>query len=357
MERGASQRQFPTDSNELSGANHLDLKREIPLHVMTGCQRLPRDAHLLPRSVLPNQNIMKTCNPIRRSSASRTLAGIIATVGLAVSAAFAAPIGQVGIFISGETFGTGKEIHVDSTPRLIVASTVYKYKLTGTIKGEPGTALADMITPGTPIGAFLESISKGSSSYLKGSFTNLGGTLPATILDRKISGSKKFPGFGTVKVTLHVVGKILADGKCTLDVTEVKFTTDPRRNLGRIKFLKGSKLLITAVPVVTFRKTNTLVVENAGTVSVPVRRFNKDGKASVKYKTVFGTAGAADFTPVSEGIVNFADGETVKNITIAITDNDVHNTVRRFTIEIFEPGFGAVLGDMTSTTVTITDNE
>jgi hypothetical protein len=300
---------------------------------------------------------MKTSNYIKRSSASRVMAGIIAAFGLAATAAFAEPIGKVGVFISGGVFGTGKEIHADSGSRRIVASTHYKYKLSGSIRGEAGTLLADMITPGTPLAAFLESISKGSSEFLEGSFANDGGELPATVLDRVFTGSKRFPGVGRVKVSLHVVGKILADGKCTVDVTEVKFTTDPKQKLGSVKFLKGSKLLITAVPIVSFAKTNTLVVENAGTVSVPVRRYNKNGKASVKYKTVFGTAVASDFTPVSEGLVEFADGETVKNITISITDNAVHNTVRRFTIEIFEPGFDAVLGSMTSTTVTITDNE
>ncbi len=290
---------------------------------------------------------------------SRAIRGIVATLGVvAATASFAAPIGKVGVLISGQELGSGKEIHGTSGTKRIIAAEAYTYQLSGKCRGKAGTALGKLIPKDVAISAFIESLSPGASSYLSGTFTNPGGTLPVTVLNKKISGKRTIAGVGVVKVTLTIVGKILANGECVVDVTNVKFSTKPKRNVGSIVFKGGSKLLISAAPTITFKRLNTNVSENAGSVVVPVYRdSNRHGAASIKYSTVNGTADSSHFTPVIDGIIDFADGETQKNITLQILNNVTPEPNRTFSIQLSEPGNGALLGSQTSTTVTITDDD
>lgn len=305
---------------------------------------------------------MKTLSIHTGTGASRTIKGLVASLALvAGTAALAAPIGQVGVFVSGEEFGIGKEIHVDSGAKRIASSQLYTYRLSGKIKSQTGTALGKALGSGVSLDTFLEGLKPGSSSQLGGSFSNPGGSLPVTVINETFSGTKTFPGVGRVKISFTVVGKIDAAGKCFLDVTGVKtnpkLTPQQKQAFGTIKFMKGAKLLISSAPTILFKKSNTLVAENAGSVTVPVwRDTNYHGAVSVNFATADGTANSSHYTPTT-GTVNFADGETQKNITIPITNNALNDGVRRFTINLNTPSSGAFLGATTSTTVTITDDE
>lgn len=302
---------------------------------------------------------MKTLSIHTGSGASRTIKGLVASLALvAGTAAHAAPIGQVGVFVSGEEFGIGKEIHAVSGAKRIATSQLYTYRLSGKIKSQSGTALGKALGSGVSLDSFLEGLKSGSSSQLGGTFTNTGGALPATLIDKTFSGTKTFPGIGPVKISFSVVGKIDANGQCSIDVTGVKtkpkLTAQQKAAFGTIKFMKGAKFLVSAAPTILFKKSNTLVAENAGTVVVPVwRDTNYHGACSVNFTTVDGTANSSHYTPTS-GTLNFADGETQKNITIPITNTPTKEGVRRFTIELSNPSTGAFLGASTSTTVTIT---
>lgn len=292
---------------------------------------------------------------------SRTFKGVIASLSLiSATAALAAPIGQVGVFVSGETLAKGQEIHVDSGSRRIAASKEYKYKFSGNCRGLAGTPMAQLVPAGTPIGTFLESLKAGSSSLLSGTVQNPGGNLPFTVIDLPVSGSKTItgvPGLTKIHMSMRIVGTIEADGLCRLDVTDVKLRATPRQKLGSIKFMKGSKLLISAIPTVLFKKSNTVVSETSGSVSVPVwRDTNYHGAVSVDYTTVNGTAAAGTDYVAKSGTISFADGETKKNISVQLIDNEANDGVRRFTIQLSNPN-KALLVPLTATQVTITDDE
>ncbi len=292
---------------------------------------------------------------------SRTLKGVIASLSLiSATAALAAPIGQVGVFVSGETLAKGKEIHVDSGSRRIAASKEYKYKFSGNCRGLAGTPMAKLVPAGTPIGTFLDSLKAGSSSLLSGTVQNPSGNLPFTVIDLPVSGSKTItgvPGLTKIHMSMRIVGTIEADGLCRLDVTDVKLRATPRQKLGSIKFMKGSKLLISSIPTVLFKKSNTVVSETAGSVSVPVwRDTNYHGAVSVDYTTVNGTATAGTDYVAKSGTINFADGETKKNISVQLIDNEANDGVRRFKIQLSNPN-KALLVPRTSTQVTISDDE
>jgi hypothetical protein len=309
---------------------------------------------------------MKTQNPLTRSGASRAIKGLIATLGLvAGTAAFAAePIGKVGVLITGEEFGPGKEIHRNSGGKRIVPATEYTYRLSGKVTSQPGTALAKALgANGTSIDAFVESLKAGSSSRLGGSYTNTGGKLPATVINETISGTKTITGIGKIKISFTIVGKIDNTGVCSVDVTNVTFKSKPkltpaqRKALGTIKFKAGSKLQFNATPTVTFKRANNPVVENAGQVVVPVwRDTNRHGAVTLTYTTEDITATSADYEPKT-GTVDFADGVTEGSITIVIKDNAINDSNRTFKIKLIDPITGAILGASTETMVTITDND
>ena len=304
---------------------------------------------------------MKTQGNHRGPAMSRTFKGVIASLSLiSATAALAAPIGQVGVFVSGETLAKGKEIHVDSGSRRIAASKEYKYKFSGNCRGLAGTPMAKLVPAGTPIGTFLDSLKAGSSSLLSGTVQNPSGNLPFTVIDLPVSGSKTItgvPGLTKIHMSMRIVGTIEADGLCRLDVTDVKLRATPRQKLGSIKFMKGSKLLISAIPTVLFKKSNTVVSETAGSVSVPVwRDTNYHGAVSVDYTTVNGTATAGTDYVAKSGTINFADGETKKNISVQLIDNEANDGVRRFKIQLSNSN-KALLVPRTSTQVTISDDE
>ena len=309
---------------------------------------------------------MKTQNSLTSRGTSRAIKGLIVMIGLVSgTVAFAAdPIGKVGIFVSGEQFGPGKEIHRDSGAKRIVAASQYTYSLSGKCTGQPGTALYKAFgAKGTSLDKIVEELKAGSSSRLAGSFDNTSGNLPATVINETISGTKTIAGIGKVKISFTITGKIDSEGKCFVDVTKVTFKSTPkltpaqRKALGTIKFMAGSKLQLSATPTVTFKRTNNPVDENAGTVVVPVwRDTNRHGAVSVSYTTEDITATSTDYTPKT-GMVDFADGVTEQSITIDVADNDINDGNRTFKIRLIDPITGAVFGPSPDTMVTIRDNE
>lgn len=268
----------------------------------------------------------------------------------------AEPIGQVAVQLKGEELAHKKKIKVDSGKKRIEPSKLYSYEIVGKVRGKRGTPARSVVPGGMKIAKLLDTYAPGSSKFLEGSFSNPSGQLPATVLNRKFSGKRSVPGLGKVKVSLKLVGSIDADGKCQLVVKNVKFKASKQKDLGTIEYMKGAKLLISAAPVVTFLRNTTTVEEDAGSVSVAVRRTtNRHGVVAVDYTTVADSADSSDFTPTS-GTITFDEGEISKTITVPIIDNNLVDGVRRFTIEISNPSEGAFL-DSTSTKIVILDDE
>ena len=155
---------------------------------------------------------------------------------------------EVSVYLTGKKFGQGLTINADSGTRKIRAATQYSYDLTGTIRGEAGKPTGLLIKGEMDLAKFVNQISPGGSAFLSGTFANPSGTLPITVLDRSFSGTRNVKGFGPVSVSFNVVGKILTDGQCVVEVTNVKLKSTPKRKLGTIVFMRGSTLSISTVP-------------------------------------------------------------------------------------------------------------
>jgi hypothetical protein len=104
--------------------------------------------------------------------------------------------------------------------------------------------------------------------------------------------------------------------------------------------------------------TNVIVDETAGTILVPVTRFNGSaGTANVDYGTVNGTAIAgSDYTAVA-GTLTFGPGETLHMIAIPILNDTLHELQESFHVVIANPTGGATIGPSSTGLVTINDDD
>lgn len=302
---------------------------------------------------------MKTLSKPRASGISGFLKGCIAILGLAAAAPTEAKtFGQVSISLAQQKFGHGQTISASSGDKHIYASQQYKFNLTGTVMPEPGSALAKIIAPGTPIAKFVDSLAPGDSKYLKGTFSNPGGTLPKTVYNRTFGGTKNVKGIGAVKINFKVVAKILASGECELKVTNVVVSTNPAQKLGYIQFQNGSKLTLTAAPVVAFLKATKTISEDNPFVDIQVTRLNNfKGAVSVDFETVGITADTTDDFVAANGTVQFADGQKSANVRVNLIDNAVNDGPRTFKVNLLNPSKGCFVGTFPSVTVTIGDND
>jgi hypothetical protein len=100
------------------------------------------------------------------------------------------------------------------------------------------------------------------------------------------------------------------------------------------------------------------VGENAGTATITVTRSDgSDGAVTVNYATVNGTATSPAFYTAKSGTLTFADGDTSKTISIDIIDNDVGQANRNFRVTLSAVTGGAILGERSSTTITIINDD
>lgn len=117
--------------------------------------------------------------------------------------------------------------------------------------------------------------------------------------------------------------------------------------------------------VLQFSQQNYTVDENAGTITLQVVRTNgSSGIVTVSFSTVnIGdavggiTAGAGVDYLITNGSLTFADGETVKTITVPIlADSDSLETNELFQVQLSNPTGKATLGFPNPATVTIVNN-
>ncbi|TWU42045.1 Calx-beta domain-containing protein [Novipirellula artificiosorum] len=115
----------------------------------------------------------------------------------------------------------------------------------------------------------------------------------------------------------------------------------------------------TPVPGVFVIAPATVTVdEDAGTVQFTVNRTTgSDGAVSVGYATMNGTATAGEDYTAASATLDFADGETSKIFTVAITDDSVDESDETFSVTLSNPTNGASLGAVATSTVTIADND
>ncbi len=112
-----------------------------------------------------------------------------------------------------------------------------------------------------------------------------------------------------------------------------------------------------APSMIELSRANFAVAENAGTINLIVNRSgNINMASSVNYATANGTAVAGQDYVTKVGTIDFAIGETTKNITIDITNNNANEISETFTV-LLSDAIGANLGNQTLATVTIADDD
>ena len=110
-----------------------------------------------------------------------------------------------------------------------------------------------------------------------------------------------------------------------------------------------------------FDQSSYTVSEGDGTLTATVvRTGGSSGTVSVNFSTNTGFGNNAtpgeDFTPVG-GTLTFGPGETSKEITVPILDDDEDEFAEQFLLMLSGPTGGAALGNPSAATVNITDND
>ncbi len=108
-----------------------------------------------------------------------------------------------------------------------------------------------------------------------------------------------------------------------------------------------------------FSKASLDAGEGTGTVTLIVTRTGGDsGAVSVKYATGNLDAKAGKDYSATSGTLSFADGETSRTVTIAITDDVADElAVEHFMVKLYNPAGGVTLGGTTAATIGIKDDD
>jgi len=116
-----------------------------------------------------------------------------------------------------------------------------------------------------------------------------------------------------------------------------------------------------AVPpagVIQFSGELYTVNENSGTVLLTITRTNGSyGEVSLDVTTVDGTAIADQDYQSSNSTIIFEDGETSKTISLTIFNNENYQGDRRFNLTLFNLVGDAMLGDPSSASIVIAEDE
>jgi sugar lactone lactonase YvrE len=112
---------------------------------------------------------------------------------------------------------------------------------------------------------------------------------------------------------------------------------------------------------VQFDPTSYTVNENAGTVTVNVtaeRLGDSSDQITVTYTTRDGTAKTADGDYVSKtGTITFGPGETFKQISVTVTNDNVLENAENFFIDLSDPQGASIDAGSDTATVTIADDD
>ncbi len=106
---------------------------------------------------------------------------------------------------------------------------------------------------------------------------------------------------------------------------------------------------------IAFSSAATTVNEKSGLANLTLLRTNgSSGDVSVLVNSSAGTATASDFGVLTNALVTFADGETSKVLSVAITADTFSESGESFSLTLSSPT-GATLGTLVSSTVIILD--
>ncbi|GMT10142.1 hypothetical protein PFISCL1PPCAC_1439, partial [Pristionchus fissidentatus] len=141
--------------------------------------------------------------------------------------------------------------------------------------------------------------------------------------ERVVKNSKKSRAFYRIQATRKLVG--------SGDITQSKLKKKAKELAQDVE--KKNDFV-----TVQFDPAHYMCLENIGDVKVRVvcdrGTTNPASTVTVHYKTVEDTAQAeSDFKPV-QGVLTFAEGETEKEISIAIVDNDIYEDDEQFMVKL-----------------------
>ncbi len=211
-----------------------------------------------------------------------------------------------------------------------------------------------------------------TSATANGNTTNLQGTLNSTanaqfrieLFSNSVcspSGfgeGEKYIGFTTVNTDVN------GNGNFTLSVSNASlvgqiFTATATDANGNTSEFSACASGVVSSPGTLQLSTNLVSQqENSGSFTLNVNRTNgSTGTVTVHYATADNTANApSDYTSTS-GTLTFNDGEMSKTITVPIIDDNIPEGTETFTLTLSNPTGGAVLGNLTTATFFIQDND
>jgi hypothetical protein len=110
--------------------------------------------------------------------------------------------------------------------------------------------------------------------------------------------------------------------------------------------------------IIQFQVATSTSVEGPGKqVVVYVTCSGPGGAVRVNYATASGSAAAgADFVSLS-GQLTFAEGETLSSFTVPLLNDSISEGPESFTVSLFGDSAGAVLGEISTHTITIEDDD
>ncbi|MFM2165844.1 MAG: hypothetical protein RIS79_215 [Verrucomicrobiota bacterium] len=112
-----------------------------------------------------------------------------------------------------------------------------------------------------------------------------------------------------------------------------------------------------AMPFAGFATASSSILENAGTAQIAVSlSAPATAASSVDFSTTNGTATQPGDYTTTNGTLTFAAGESVKYISVPLTDDSVLETPENLTVTLVNP-FNLVLGSIQTHTLSITDND
>lgn len=163
----------------------------------------------------------------------------------------------------------------------------------------------------------------------------LGSSLPATIA----------PG-ARATITIRYTPSTIGAGTAVMHIASNAIIDNPF----------DVNLTGTGTPGMAFQNSLALVNEEASSIDVPIiRTGNTSGAVSVRVNSTIGTASAADFGAVSNVLVEFADGEASKNVSVPITLDALAEANENFTLTLSDPQGGIALSTPVTTTIRIVD--
>ena len=187
--------------------------------------------------------------------------------------------------------------------------------------------------------------------------TSFGGTAAVGVDYRSTNGTLTFlPGETTKSFHVRIFDDTLGEGTETVLMT----LTEPSNSntLG----IATATLAITdnefAPGQFIMGATSYSIAENATNALVTIVRTNgSSGLATVTYRTIDGTAiGSVDYIATNQ-VLAFADGETIKVVSIGLNDDLLVEVPETFQVALSLPTGGTTLGSITNVPVTIVDND